>query len=183
MGHRSGAAPFPSKLSSPEYLKNKYTFRFLFRRKEIVMIGLKKHASGAALGLLWLAACGGGSPSPAPGTSPDQASSSLTITLTSEGVSPKTSSVSGNSSVAIVNGDSAPHQLASNPGPQQAECPELNSPTLMPGEEFIATIPSRNATCGFIDSLNPTDSNFQGTITVTTTDAGSGSGGGYGGGY
>ncbi len=31
----------------------------------------------------------------------------------------------------------------------------------------MATIASRNATCGFNDILNPTDSNFQGTITVT----------------
>jgi len=150
------------------------------------MIGLRKSASGAVLGLLWLAACGGGSPSPAPGI-PGQASSSLTLTLSSEGVSPKASSVSGNSSLTIVNSDSAPHQLASNPDPQQADCPELNGPTLLPGDGFTVTIGSRNATCGFIDSLNPTDSNFQGTITVTTADPGpsgsGGGGGGYGGGY
>jgi len=130
------------------------------------MIGLKKTASGAVLGLLWLAACGGDSPSSAP----DQASSSLTLTLSSAGVSPKESSVSGGSSVTFVNIDSVPHQLASNPDSQQAECSELNSPTLLRGEEFIATIASRNATCEFIDGLNPTDSNFQGTIAVTTPD-------------
>ena len=130
------------------------------------MIGLKKTASGAVLGLLWLAACGGDSPS----SVPDQASSSLTLTLSSAGVSPKESSVSGGSSVTFVNIDSVPHRLASNPDSQQAECSELNSPTLLPGEEFIATIASRNATCEFIDGLNPTDSNFQGTIAVTTPD-------------
>ncbi len=115
------------------------------------MIGLRKSASGAVLGLVWLAACGGDSPSPAPGTSPDQASSSLTLMLSSA-----------------------------------VDCPELNTPTLLPGDGFTATIASRNATCGFIDSLNPADSNFQGTITVTTTDPGppgGGSDGGYGGGY
>ncbi len=150
------------------------------------MIGLRKSASGAVLGLVWLAACGGDSPSPAPGTSPDQASSSLTLMLSSAGVSPKASFVSGNSSVTIVNSDNAPHRLASNPDSQQVDCPELNSPTLPPGDGFTATIASRNATCGFIDSLNPADSNFQGTITVTTTDPGppgGGSDGGYGGGY
>ena len=97
-------------------------------------------------------------------------SPTLTLTLSSAGVSPKESSVLGGSSVAIVNTDSAPHQLASNPDSQQADCPELNGPTLLPGDAFIATIASRNATCGFIDSLNPTDSNFQGTITVTIAD-------------
>lgn len=141
------------------------------------MIGLRKSASGAVLGLVWFAACGGYQ-SPASGTP----SSSLTITLSSAGVSPKASSVSGNSLVTIVNADNAPHQLASNPDPEQADCPELNSPTLLPGDGFVATIASRNATCGFIDSLNPTDPNFQGTITVSTTDpapSGSGGVGGY----
>jgi len=106
--------------------------------------------------------------------------------LSSAGVSPKASFVSGNSSVTIVNSDNAPHRLASNPDSQQVDCPELNSPTLPPGDGFTATIASRNATCGFIDSLNPADSNFQGTITVTTNDPGlpgGGSDGGYGGGY
>ncbi len=141
------------------------------------MIGFIKPASGAVLGLLWLAACGGGSPSSAP----DQASSALTLTLSSAGVSPKESSISGNSSITIVNIDNAPHQLASNPDSQQADCSELNSPTLLPGDEFIATIASRDGTCGFIDSLNPTDSKFQGTITVTTTDSGSSGSAGAGG--
>jgi len=74
------------------------------------------------------------------------------------------------------------HQLASNPDPQQVDGPELNSPTLLPGDGFVTTIASRNGTCGFIDSLNPTDSNCQGTITVTPTDpvpSGSGGGAGY----
>lgn len=141
------------------------------------MIGLRNCASGGLLGLLWLAACGGGSSSP----SPDQASPSITITLSSAGVDPKASFVSGNSSVAIVNSDSAPHQIASSPDASQVDCPELNSPMLAAGDQFIATIANRDGTCGFIDSLNPTDSNFQGTITVTISNAspdGNG-GGGY----
>jgi hypothetical protein len=166
----------PSKIASPEYLKINAHLVFARERKEIALIKFRKSASGAVLGLLWLAACGGGSPSSA-----DQASSALTLTLSSAGVSPKESSVSGNSSITVVNIDSAPHQLASNPDPQQADCPELNSPTLLPGDEFIATIASRDGTCGFIDSLNPTDSDFQGTITVTTTDSGSSGSAGAGG--
>jgi len=92
---------------------------------------------------------------------------STTITLSSTGVSPKASSVSVGSTIKFLNDDSVPHQLASNPNPQQTDCPELNSPMLAPGDAFMATIASRNATCGFNDILNPTDSNFQGTITVT----------------
>jgi hypothetical protein len=144
------------------------------------MIGLKKAASGAVLGLLWLGACGGDPSSPV--TAPDQASSSLTLTLSSTGVSPKDSSILGNASITIVNDDSVPHQLASNPNPQQMDCPEINSPTLLPGDQFIVDIANRNGTCGFFDSLNPTDSNFQGTIMVTTSTSspngdGTGSGG------
>jgi len=70
------------------------------------MIGLRKSASGAVPGLLWLAGFGGGYRSAAPGAPPDQASSSLTITLSSAGVIPKVSSVSGNSSVTLVNSES-----------------------------------------------------------------------------
>ena len=132
------------------------------------MIGLKKSVSGAVLGLLWVAACGGSSPS---------ATTPTTITLSSTGVSPKASSVSGGSSVAVVNYDSVPHQLASNPNPQQTDCPELNSPMLAPGDVFTATIANRDEMCGFNDILNPTDSNFEGTINVTASPPNNTSGG------
>ncbi len=127
------------------------------------MIGLRKLESSAVLGLLWLAACGGG-----PSSSVDAPQASLTLTLSDTGVSPKDSSILGNGAVTIVNDDGFPHQIASNPSPEQIDCPELNSPPLAPGDQFIANIANRDGTCGFIDSLNPTDSKFQGTITVTT---------------
>jgi hypothetical protein len=43
------------------------------------------------------------------------------LTLSSTGVSPKAASVSGGSSVNIVNSDSVSHQLASNSDSQQAK--------------------------------------------------------------
>ncbi len=121
------------------------------------MIRLRQSLSGAVI-LLSLAACG---------YSPPSGTASTTITLSSDGVSPKASSVSGGSLVNILNDDSVPHQLGSNPNPQQTDCPELNSPVLAPGDEFMATVANRNGTCGFRDVLNPTDSSFQGTIVVT----------------
>ena len=130
------------------------------------MIGLKKSVSGAVLCLLWLAACGGGS-SP----TPDSTASGLTLTLSNSGVSPKTSSISGSTSITVLNNDSAVHQLASNPNSQQVDCPELNT-AMLSGDSFTATISDRIGTCAFIDSLNPTDSSFQGTITVTTSNFG-----------
>jgi hypothetical protein len=136
----------------------KETYLIALSGKEIVMIGLRTSVSGAVISLLWLAACGYSSPS---GTT------STTITLSSTGVSPKASSVSGGSSVNILNHDSVPHQLASSPNAQQTDCPELNSPMLAPGDAFMAAIANRDGTCGFNDILNPTDSSFQGTITVT----------------
>ena len=122
------------------------------------MIGLRTSVLGAVISLLWLAGCGYSSPS---GTT------STTLTLSSIGVSPKAASVSGGSSVDIVNNDSVAHQLASNPDPQQVDCPELNTPALASGDQFTVTISNRDGTCKFEDRLNPNDSNFQGTITVT----------------
>ena len=131
------------------------------------MIGLKKSVSGAVLCLLWLAACDGGSSSAS-----DPTATGLTLTLSNSGVSPQTSFVFGSSLITVLNNDNAVHQLASNPNPQQVDCPELNTPVLSPGDSFIATISDQIGTCGFIDSLNPTDSSFQGTITVTTSNSG-----------
>jgi len=132
------------------------------------MIGLKKSVSGAVLALLWFAACGGGSSSLAP----DQASSSLILTLSNAGVSPKASAVSEDTSITVLNSDSVPHQLVTNPDSQQVDCSELNTAVLLPGDGFTATIADRIGTCAFIDSLNPTDSRFQGTITVTNSNSG-----------
>ena len=118
------------------------------------MTGLRKSVSAAVLGLLWVAACGGGTSSPAPGTPPDQASSSLTPLRSSAGVSPKASSVSGNHLLIIVNRDSAPHQLATIPDLHPLNCPELNSLIYAPGDQFMAAaIANRNGTCEFIDIL------------------------------
>ncbi len=164
-----GGSAIPSKTASSAYLET-------IVQKELLMIGLKRSVLAAVISLLWLAACGGGASSGA-GTPPDQASSSLTLTLSSAGVSPKGSSVSANGSVRIVNTDSVVHQLTSHPDPQQTDCPELNSPTLAPGDQFTTTIDNHDGTCGFIDSLNPADTNFQGTITVITSNPNSG---GYG---
>jgi hypothetical protein len=73
-------------------------------------------------------------------------------------------------SITVLNSDGAPHQLASNPDTQQADCPELNTPVLLPGEAFTATVADRIGTCAFFDSLNPNDLSFQGTVIVTTSD-------------
>ena len=131
------------------------------------MIGLKRSVSRAVLALLWLAACGGGSSS----LTPDQTSLSFTLTLSNTGISPKASAVSENTSITVLNSDIVPHQLVSNPDSQQVDCSELNTSVLLPGDAFTATIVDRVGTCAFIDSLNPTDSRFQATITVTTSNS------------
>ena len=137
------------------------------------MIALKRTVLGAVLALLSLAACSGGDSS---SPTPDQASSSLILTLSNAGVSPKASAVSENTSITVVNSDSGPHQLVSNPDSQQVDCSELNTAVLLPGDTFTATIADGIGTCAFIDSLNPTDSRFQGTITVTSNSGPSGDG-------
>jgi len=117
------------------------------------MTGLIKSVPGAVLGLLWLAACGGGTSSPASGTQPNQASSNLALVRRSAGVSPTVSSVSGSGSLTIVNSDGSSHPLASNAYPHQLDCPELTSPTLAPRDQLMVAMANRNKTCAFIDIL------------------------------
>ncbi len=124
------------------------------------MIDLKK--SGIVISLLSVAACGG--------SSSPSGTAMTTLTLSSGGVSPRAASVEAGSSVNIVNNDSVAHQLVSIPDGQVA-CPELNTPVLASGDQFTATISNRAGTCAFEDRLHPTDSNFQGTITVTSFPA------------
>lgn len=93
-------------------------------------------------------------------------STNATIVLTSGGVSDHALTVSPSNRITIMNNDSAPHEIASDPHPVHTQCPELNGPVLQPGGSFTATMAAMPETCGFHDHLNPTNAAFQGTITV-----------------
>ena len=62
--------------------------------------------------------------------------------------------------------DAVSHEIASDPHPVHTQCPELNGPVLLTGNSFTATMAGMPETCGFHDHLHPTDTAFQGTITV-----------------
>ena len=145
------------------------------------MVTLRNCVTSTLVSSLWLAACGGYSSSSPSGAGPVQTPSSITLVLSTAGVSPKHGSVRAAGSVTIVNQDSVAHQLTSSRSDQQMDCPELNTPILAPGDQFMATAANQNEACGFADNLHPADSNFQGTLSVVSsgTMPTDGNGGGY----
>src|SRR5687768_1683063 len=60
------------------------------------------------------------------GSVPTAPSGSLTVTITSAGVNPKTLVVTPGNQVMFVNNDASPHQMSSDPHPDHMDCPELN---------------------------------------------------------
>lgn len=99
------------------------------------------------------------------------------VQLSSAGVSPSSITVASSAALRFVNKDSADHQLAST------DCSELASPKLSAGGSFTATLGAGPKTCTYKDSLAPSASAFQGTVTVQAPGSGGGGGGGGGPGY
>jgi plastocyanin len=115
---------------------------------------------GLALGV---AGCGGGDDT-APSPTPNPAT---TITITSTGTSPKNLTVPRGSQVTFVNGDTAIHQMNSDPHPAHGDCPELNSVGFLnPGQSRSSGNLNTARTCGYHDHSNENNPSLQGTITV-----------------
>jgi plastocyanin len=106
----------------------------------------------AALILLQLSACGGGSPSsPSPG-----GGTGSTITITSAGVSATQLTISPGTRVLFVNNDSRPHNMTSDPHPEHNDCPEINTVgVLQPGQRRETGNLVTVRTCGFHDHDDP----------------------------
>jgi hypothetical protein len=92
--------------------------------------------------------------------------STAMISLAAGGASPHALTVAPGAAVTIMNNDAVSHEIASDPHPVHTQCPELNGPVLLTGNSFTATMAGMPETCGFHDHLHPTDTAFQGTITV-----------------
>lgn len=107
------------------------------------------------------AACGGSSGN----------TTAAQISLTASGASPSTITIPSGGQVHFINHDTADHQIASS------ACGELASPKLSAGQDFLASIIGPKS-CSFSDSLNPSNTSFQGTVTVSAPGAGGG-GSGY----
>jgi plastocyanin len=113
---------------------------------------------------LLAAACGssdGGmspSPTPSPGT---------TITITSNGVSPKNLIVSPGTQVTFTNNDSRNHVMNSDPHPDHNDCPAINTVgALVPGQSKQTGNLNAVRTCGYHDHDLFSVTSLQGTITI-----------------
>lgn len=128
------------------------------------------------VGVVWvglLLACGGGSgdggggePTPTPRPSPTV----VEVTLSGSGLAPATVVVAPGGQLTLINADDRPHQMASNPHPAHTDCPSLNARSLVAGERVTVTVPSEARVCGMHDHLNPDDTRYRLTVTVSATD-------------
>lgn len=109
-----------------------------------------------------VAACSGGSTPTTPSSEP-----AAVITITANGVSPRTVTVDRGSQVQFVNNDGRSHQMNSDPHPEHTDCPELNSVGfLSPGQKRQTGNLNTARTCGFHDHDAPGTASLQGTIVI-----------------
>ena len=101
------------------------------------------------------------------GSAPTAPSASLTVTITSAGVNPKTLVVTAGNQVTFVNNDTSPHQMSSDPHPEHSDCPDLNLVGfLSPGQSRQTGNLNTIRTCGFHDHGQPSNASLQGSIQI-----------------
>lgn len=129
----------------------------------------------AAIGLVMMAACGGGGSPSGPsgggsGTPPtgSPGPSGATITIGGNGaISPAQVTISVGQSVTFINNDSASHDIESNPHPVHTGCPQINAVgRITPGQTKLTNAFPTARTCGFHDHDRPDTTALQGTIVI-----------------
>jgi plastocyanin len=125
--------------------------------------------AAAALPLVH-AACGGtstsGGTSPSP-TPPAGGTSTPTVTIANNAVSPKTITVPRGSQVSFVNNDNQAHDMESDPHPIHTDCPEINQVGfLSPGQSRRTGTLNTVRSCGYHDHNRDMMESLQGTITI-----------------
>jgi plastocyanin len=111
-----------------------------------------------------MAAC---SSSDSGGSTPIAPAGSLTFTITSAGISPKTLTVGAGSQVTFVNNDGVFHEMFSDPHPEHMDCPEINQVGyLSPGQARQTGNLNTIRTCGFHDHNQPLNTFLQGSIVI-----------------
>ena len=114
-----------------------------------------------------LGSCGGSPSSPSGGSNDPPPNPSITITITSSGVSPKQLQVSQGTRVLFVNNDSRNREMSSDPHPEHTDCPEINNiGAISPGQTKETGNLNTIRTCGYHDHLNPDDARFEGKIVI-----------------
>lgn len=107
-------------------------------------------------------ACTSATPASSPSVTP-----AAVITITANGVSPKTVTVSRGSQVQFVNNDSRPHTMSSNPHPEHSDCPEVNDVGYLAAGQARQTGNLNTArTCGYHDHDLPANTGLQGSIVI-----------------
>jgi plastocyanin len=89
------------------------------------------------------------------------------ITIKSSGMTPMNVCVLPSGTVTFTNSDTAPHDMVSD-----ATCPELNTGSIAPSTTATVTFANTTKVCSFHDSLNPSNTAFQGFVNVTTAPVG-----------
>jgi plastocyanin len=118
----------------------------------------------AALPALATACGGSGSGDSMPIVPP---AGSLTVTITSAGVNPKTLTVGAGSQVTFVNNDVVSHEMHSDPHPEHTDCPEINQVGfLSPGQARQTGNLNTIRSCGFHDHELPFNTSLQGHILI-----------------
>ena len=127
-----------------------------------------------AVAAFTLAACKGGDSSSNgnPGAPTGGAPvATMTITITSSGVSPRNITVPRGSQVTFINSSSVTHEMDSNPHPAHTDCPEINqvdflAPAGQTGSTKLTGNLNTPKTCGYHDHNRESDTTLQGTILV-----------------
>ena len=126
----------------------------------------------AVLAILLVAgACGGGgysSPSTpsAPATTPP-AAAALTVTISSNGVDPRSLQVPMGGIVTFVNTDTRTHQIMSDPHPTHNDCPSINDVSMLaPGQSRQTGSFMVAKACSYHDHMNPDLVGLQGVLLV-----------------
>jgi plastocyanin len=148
------------------------------REEDIVTLGNRILATQVITvgALVWVAACGGSSPtSPSGGSNAVVVSSTgsvgavaATITIGSNSaVSPTQVSIATGQSVTFVNNDTRSHDMESDPHPLHGACPSIaNVGLLQPGQSKTTFGFANSGTCGFHDHNNAENASLTGRIVV-----------------
>mgnify|MGYP001575110323 CR=1 FL=1 len=119
-------------------------------------------------------ACGGGggsTPAPAP-TTPSggvvPGSIGATIAITANGPVPADVRIEPTQRVRIVNNDTRPHQINTNPHNIHTDCPANNTVVLNPGQQVDTNVFNDVKACGYHDHLLPDEQKYWGLIRVGT---------------
>jgi hypothetical protein len=125
---------------------------------------------GGALALGLLAnACGGGSDSPTAPTPPPTGGptvNSLSLAITSGGLSAPSGDLAVGGTVTVTNNDAVPHEMSSDPHPAHTNCPGLNFGSLNPGQSRTSPALTAARSCGIHDHMNPGSQSLMRTIVI-----------------